>query len=58
VFGLDLLAAAHAGDSAADSSGSGGGATSARGTDAGCVVWQFATETGQTFEVVPVWPDD
>jgi hypothetical protein len=34
------------------------GATSARGTDAGCVVWQCATESGQTFEVVPAWPDD
>jgi hypothetical protein len=33
-------------------------AVNARGTDAGCVVWQCATETGQTFEVVPAWPDD
>jgi hypothetical protein len=34
------------------------GATIARGTDADCVVWQCATESGQTFEVVPAWPDD
>jgi len=34
------------------------GATSARGTDAGCVVWECATETGQTFDVVPAWSDD
>jgi DNA ligase-1 len=34
------------------------GATSARGTDAGCVVWQCTTETGRVFEVVPAWPDD
>ena len=34
------------------------GAVSARGTDAGCVVWQCATETGRIFEVVPAWPDD
>jgi hypothetical protein len=34
------------------------GATSARGTDAGCVIWQCATETSRTFEVVPAWPDD
>ena len=34
------------------------GATSARGTDSGCVVWQCATETGQTFDVVPAWPDE
>src|SRR5450759_2250557 len=33
------------------------GAVSARGTDAGCVVWQCATETGRIFEVVPAWPD-
>ena len=33
-------------------------AVNARGTDAGCLVWQCATETGQTFEVVPAWPDD
>ena len=29
------------------------GATSARGTDAGCVVWQCTTKTGRIFEVVP-----
>jgi ATP-dependent DNA ligase len=29
------------------------GATGARGTDTGCVVWRCATESGQTFEVVP-----
>jgi ATP-dependent DNA ligase len=34
------------------------GATSARGADAGCVVWRCASETGQTFEVVPAWTDD
>ena len=34
------------------------GTTSAHGTDAGCVVWQCATETGRIFEVVPAWPDD
>jgi ATP-dependent DNA ligase len=34
------------------------GATSAHGTDAGCVVWLCATETGRIFEVVPAWPDD
>jgi ATP-dependent DNA ligase len=34
------------------------GVTSARGTDAGCVVWKCATETGRTFEVVPAWTDD
>ena len=28
------------------------GATSALGTDVGFVVWQCATETGQTFDVV------
>jgi ATP-dependent DNA ligase len=33
------------------------GATGARGTDAGCVVWQCATETGRIFDVVPAWPD-
>ena len=33
------------------------GATSARGTDAGCVVWQCATETGRILDVVPAWPD-
>jgi ATP-dependent DNA ligase len=33
------------------------GAVSARGTDAGCAVWQCATETGRVFEVVPAWPD-
>jgi ATP-dependent DNA ligase len=34
------------------------GAVSARGTDAGCVVWLCATETGRIFEVVPAWTDD
>jgi ATP-dependent DNA ligase len=34
------------------------GATSARGTDAGCVVWQCVTETGRVFDVVPAWSDD
>ena len=34
------------------------GATSARGKDAGCVIWQCATETGKAFAVVPAWPDD
>jgi ATP-dependent DNA ligase len=34
------------------------GANSARGTDAGCVVWQCATDTGRTFDVVPAWTDD
>jgi hypothetical protein len=34
------------------------GATSAQGTDAGCVIWKCVTETGQTFDVVPAWPDD
>jgi ATP-dependent DNA ligase len=34
------------------------GATSAHGTDSGCVVWKCVTETGQTFEVVPARPDD
>ena len=33
------------------------GATSARGTDSGCVIWKCLTETGRTFEVVPAWPD-
>jgi hypothetical protein len=33
------------------------GAVSARGRDAGCVICQCATETGQTFDVVPAWPD-
>ena len=33
------------------------GDTSARGTDAGCVIWKCAAETGRTFEVVPAWPD-
>jgi ATP-dependent DNA ligase len=34
------------------------GAIGALGTDTGCVVWRCATESGQTFEVVPAWPDD
>jgi ATP-dependent DNA ligase len=34
------------------------GATSAHGTDAGCVVWQCATETCRMFEVAPAWSDD
>jgi ATP-dependent DNA ligase len=34
------------------------GAVSAHGTDAGCVVWQCATESGRIFEVVPAWSDD
>ena len=34
------------------------GATIASGTDAGCVVWLCATETGRTFEVLPAWTED
>jgi hypothetical protein len=33
------------------------GANSARGTNAGCVVWHCATETCRTFEVVPACPN-
>jgi hypothetical protein len=33
------------------------GATSARGTDAGCVVWRCATETDRIFDLVPAWTD-